>query len=100
MENYKFDKNGLELKGTNITIDDVASPTFAGIRQTIGCIWQESKHYEVDMDKITLHIKSEALQYHFFVNYPLSKANRLPASSTSQPTISTGVNSGSPCPTQ
>ena len=34
------------------------------------------------------------------VNYPLSKANGLPASSTSQPTISTGVNSGSPCPTQ
>lgn len=32
------------------------------------------------------------------VNYPLSKANGLPASQTSQPTISTGVNSGSPCP--
>lgn len=28
------------------------------------------------------------------VNYPLSKANGLPASKTSQPTISTGVNSG------
>ena len=28
------------------------------------------------------------------VNYPLSKANGLPASQTSQPTISTGVNSG------
>ena len=32
------------------------------------------------------------------VNYPLSKANGLPASQTSQPTISTGVNSGSPYP--
>ena len=32
------------------------------------------------------------------VNYPSSKANGLPASQTSQPTISTGVNSGSPCP--
>ena len=32
------------------------------------------------------------------VNYPLSKANGLPASSTSQPTISTGVNLDSPCP--
>ena len=32
------------------------------------------------------------------VNYPLSKANGFPASSTSQPTISTGVNSDSPCP--
>ena len=40
------------------------------------------------------------LQQNFphFVNYPLSKANGLPASQTSQPTISTGVNSGSPCP--
>ena len=34
-----------------------------------------------------------------YVNYPLSKANGLPASSTSFPTISTGVNSVSPCPT-
>lgn len=113
MDNYKFDKNGLELKGTNVTIDDVASPTFAGIRQTefdlditcdvipeseksgisfymdekhhyevvveknenktyvysrqtIGCIWQESTHYEINSDKVTLHIKSEPLQYHFF----------------------------------
>lgn len=32
------------------------------------------------------------------VNYPLSKANGLPASSTSQPTISTGVNSGCTSP--
>lgn len=32
------------------------------------------------------------------VNYPLSKANGLPASQTSQPTISTGVDSDSPCP--
>ena len=32
------------------------------------------------------------------VNYPLSKANGLPASQTSQSTISTGVNSDSPCP--
>lgn len=113
MENYKFDKNGLELKGTDVTIDDVASPTFAGIRQTefdldincdvipgaeksgisfymdekhhyevvveknesgtfvysrqtIGCIWQESKHHKINADKVTLHIKSEAMQYHFF----------------------------------
>ena len=112
-DNYKFDKNGLELKGTDVTIDDVASPTFAGIRQTefdlditcdvipgseksgisfymdekhhyevvveknenktyvysrqtIGCIWQESTHYEINSDKVTLHIKSEPLQYHFF----------------------------------
>ena len=34
----------------------------------------------------------------FYVNYPSSKANGLPALLTSQPTISTGVNSGSPCP--
>ncbi len=32
------------------------------------------------------------------VNHPSSKANGLPASQTSQPTISTGVNSGSSCP--
>ena len=32
------------------------------------------------------------------VNYPLSKANGLPASMTSQPTISTGVNSGCTIP--
>ena len=36
---------------------------------------------------------SGVLQY-AGVNYPLSKANGLPVSSTSQPTISTGVNSG------
>ena len=32
------------------------------------------------------------------VNYPLSEVNGLPASQTSQPTISTGIDSGSPCP--
>ena len=41
---------------------------------------------------------TEAFAYNMMVNYPLSKANGLPASQTSQPTISTGVNSGSPCP--
>lgn len=33
-----------------------------------------------------------------YVNYPLSKANGLPASQISQPTVSTGVYSGSSCP--
>ena len=32
------------------------------------------------------------------VHYPLSKANGLPASQTSQPTISTGINPDSSCP--
>ncbi len=41
---------------------------------------------------------TEAFAYNMMVNYPLSKANGLPASQTSQPTISTGVHSGSPCP--
>ena len=41
---------------------------------------------------------TEQVFWAILVNYPLSKANGLPASQTSQPTISTGVNSGSPCP--
>ena len=41
---------------------------------------------------------TEAFAYNMMVNYPLSKANGLPASQTSQPTISTGVNLDSPCP--
>lgn len=41
-KNYKLDKNKLILKGTDITLDDVDSPTFIGIRQrdfnaTISC---------------------------------------------------------------
>ena len=42
---------------------------------------------------------TEAFAYNMMVNYPLSKANGLPASQTSKPTIlSTGVNLDSPCP--
>ena len=48
------------------------------------------------MVKLTFHEDEERQVKE--VNYPLSKANGLPASQTSQPTISTGVNSGSPYP--
>jgi alpha-N-arabinofuranosidase len=34
MENYKFTPNGVSLLGTNITLNDVDSPTFLGIRQS------------------------------------------------------------------
>ncbi|MDE6592621.1 MAG: glycoside hydrolase family 43 protein [Oscillospiraceae bacterium] len=33
MSNYKFDENQIELTGTGITLDDMDSPTFIGIRQ-------------------------------------------------------------------
>lgn len=33
LENYIFDKNKLILKGTKITLDDIDSPTFIGLRQ-------------------------------------------------------------------
>ncbi|WP_460294342.1 family 43 glycosylhydrolase [Clostridium tertium] len=41
-ENYKFTKNKLSLKGTEVTLDNVDSPTFIGLRQidfnaTISC---------------------------------------------------------------
>ena len=46
---------------------------------------------------LPLYTKKEK-QFLRDVNYPLSKANGLPVSQTSQPTISTGVNSDSSCP--
>ncbi len=54
------------------------------------------------MNSLKLEFGAEQLVTN--VNYPLSKANELPASQTSKPdmsgltTISTGVDLGSPCP--
>ena len=49
-----------------VIVEKNDSGIFVYSRQTIGCIWQESKHHKINADIVTLHIKSEAMQYHFF----------------------------------
>lgn len=67
-ENYEFTEHSLKLKGSRITLDEAASPTFAAIRQTefeedifcdicsgrqiagIGFYMDEKHHYEVIVD--------------------------------------------------
>ena len=58
------------------------------------------KGWEVSVDELRKKLDCQKDTYMDFryVNYPLSKANGLPASMTSQPTISTGVNSGCTIP--
>lgn len=69
-ENYKFTKNKLSLKGTEVTLDNVDSPTFIGFRQidfnaTISCdvcrvdgevgitlYMDENHHYDLAIRKI------------------------------------------------
>ncbi len=69
-ENYKFTENKLVLKGTDITLDDIDSPTFIGLRQrdfnaTISCevcisegesgitlYMDENHHYDLAIRKI------------------------------------------------
>lgn len=69
MENYRFEKDSVALHGTSVTLEDVASPTFAAIRQTeffeditvdvipgeqtsgICFYMDENHHYEIRIDK-------------------------------------------------
>lgn len=37
------------------------------VRQTIGCISQESPHITCDSSKISIHVVADALQYHFYL---------------------------------
>jgi alpha-N-arabinofuranosidase len=118
-ENYHFEENALELSGTKLTLNDAASPTFAGIRQTeftinlscdaecngqecgisfymdelhhyelvakpagtentsdtavfvrqtIGCVSQESEPVICHNTKVSLQIIAEAEQYHFYLS--------------------------------
>lgn len=113
MKNYRFLDDHIELCGTEVTLNDVASPTFTGVRQTefdidltctlepngqecgitfymdelhhyeivtkpakdnqtavfvrqtIGCVSQESEAQLVD-GKAAIHVAGEAQQYHFY----------------------------------
>lgn len=43
------------------------SKTVAFVRQTIGCISQESNQISCNSTKVSLHIVADALQYHFYL---------------------------------
>lgn len=136
MENYRFEKDGIRLSGTPVTLNEINSPTFtcirqtefdidltcdiecgnqecgislyidemhhyefvaapvntvpaastqtqtdhtgtiqpldkashvAFVRQTIGCISQESEKIACPDGKVSLHIQADAKQYHFYL---------------------------------
>ena len=103
----------LPIENGNHFLQDISSPATplpntlyfhqkAAIQNTIIIIYGLLLHRKYKYFSIFIPLSTNKLRTicKFFttVNYPLSKANGLPASSTSQPTISTGVNSGCTVP--
>jgi alpha-N-arabinofuranosidase len=74
-DNYSYENNVLTLKGTNVTLDDVGSPTFIGLRQkdfncTVTCdiftesgeggitiYMDENQHYDISVGNNQVSLK-------------------------------------------